>query len=221
MKLKKYLFLLLLVLVIGGLVTFAVLDIKPLSMPYQYDFNTRRLMVAEQVHEDIPAFLSIPAGLFTLYMVHLIVAYLVPQRVRRMAEILANTRRTWLQIVLLGMAAGIVLVAISLSAVVGAGTFPYAILLIFVSLISSTLGGTPILLQVGHAILRQTGWKTASPHLEIFIGTLVAFALFSIPFAGIVFLILYSSLSLGLTVVTRFGSGRPWSLNTLIQEEIE
>lgn len=218
---KRMIYLLILLAAAGTLIALAVLNIEPLSSPYQLDMANRRLQLIERSHEETPTYLSIPAGMFTFFLVNLGVAYLFTGRVNGMNERLPRSLKGWLQISLLGLAVAAAGLVLTISAVVGLATFPYSIVIAGLLLAASTFGGVPVLLRVGRAILTGVGMKNATPQLEILTGTVIVFALISIPLLGIISMISFSSLGLGLAVTTRFGANRPWSLNTLSQEEIE
>ncbi len=218
---KRMVYLLILLAAAGTLIALAVLNIEPLSSPYQLDMANRRLQLIERSHEETPPYLSIPAGIFTFYLINLGTAYLFPGRVSAMNERLPRSVKSWLQISLLGLAAAVAGLVLMISAIVGLATFPYSIVIAGVLLAASTFGGVPVLLRVGRALLTGAGIKNATPQLEILAGTVIVFALISIPLLGIISMVSFSSLGLGLAVTTRFGVGRPWSLNTLSQEDIE
>lgn len=219
MKKKKTLFILFMALILAVLIVFAFLDLRPLSIPFQYDFASQRLQLIENRHDEIPAYLSIPAGLISLFASYMLTAFLIPQRIRKVVDSLPRTKRGWLQTTLLGLAAGFVLFFIMLTSILGPATFP-ASLLIGVGLFAAgTFGNTAISLAAGQFILERFGLKTCPPYQQIFLGTLLMLALISIPVAGILFMIIYFSLGLGLSIFTHFGSGHAWSLNLLQQEE--
>lgn len=218
---KRMIYLLILLAAAGTLIALAVLNIEPLSSPYQLDMANRRLQLIERSHEETPPYLSIPAGIFTFYLINLGTAYLFPGRVSAMNERLPRSVKSWLQISLLGLAAAVAGLVLMISAIVGLATFPYSIVIAGLLLAASTFGGVPVLLRVGRALLAGAGVKNATPQLEILAGTVIIFALISIPLLGIISMVSFSSLGLGLAVTTRFGAGRPWSLNTLSQEDIE
>lgn len=218
---KRMIYLLILLAAAGTLIALAVLNIEPLSSPYQLDMANRRLQLIERSHEETPPYLSIPAGIFTFYLINLGTAYLFPGRVSAMNERLPRSVKSWLQISLLGLAAAVAGLVLMISAIVGLATFPYSIVIAGLLLAASTFGGVPVLLRVGRALLAGAGVKNATPQLEILAGTVIVFALISIPLLGIISMVSFSSLGLGLAVTTRFGAGRPWSLNTLSQEDIE
>lgn len=218
---KRIVYLLIFLAAVGTLITLAVLNIEPLSSPFQLDMANRRLQWIERSHEATPAYLSIPAGFFTYYMINLGLAYLFTGRVSGMNDRLPRSLKSWLQLGLLGLAAAVAGLVLMICAIVGLATFPYSIVIAGVLLAASTFGGLPVLLRMGRALLTGLKVKNANPQLEILAGTVIVFALISIPLLGILSMIAFSSLGLGLAVTTRFGAGRPWSVNPLSREEIE
>lgn len=212
----KYFAILFLVIVLGALTAFCILDIQPMEFPASFD----KAGLAADRHET-PAYLSIPAAIISISLINIGLAYLFPRRIRWMGDHLPRKAGGWLQLALPGLAGSVAAAGLLFLSAAGGITFPYAILLAEVLLLINAFGGTPILHRAGHFLLDQAGLKTASPAIEILVGATLLVALITIPLVGMLVLLIFSSLSLGLAISSHFGSGQAWSLHPLIQEEKE
>lgn len=213
---QRYFAILLLVVVLGALTAFCILDIQPMEFPA----NFKKAGLAADGH-DIPAYLSIPAAIISIALINIGLAYLFPRRVRWMEDHLPRKAGEWLQLALPGLAGSVAAAGLLFLSAAGGITFPYVFLLAGVLLLINAFGGTPILHRAGHFLLGQAGFKITNPAIEILMGSVLMVALITIPLAGMLVLLIFSSLSLGLAISSHFGSGQAWSLHPLIQEEKE
>ena len=208
MKTHRAIILILFIVLASLLIALAILNLSPLQMVFELDPNNHRIAAIEERQQQIPAYLSLPAGFFTMYMINLLIAYLFPKRILNIEQSIPSSPSKITHRILLGLAAGVTIMAIIFSATISMFTFSYAILLTLGTMLASTLGSAAILFKLGRSLLRSAGWPHAAPQLHILAGLFVIYATISIPIVGWLALFLYSSLSLGLAVVTRFGSGR-------------
>jgi hypothetical protein len=92
--------------------------------------------------------------------------------------------------------------------------------LLFLAL-TSIIGTAGLGFALGRLITIRCGWKIESPLLIFGLGTLTLTLLFRLPYLGIGFMILTLLTGLGLITTTRFGSGKAWTLEPLLEEQIE
>lgn len=92
---------------------------------------------------------------------------------------------------------------------------PLAALLLFAAGPATLFGLAGVSLALGRRLMKLTGTGPAVPLSELTAGVLALFAASIIPYAGWVAFGLAAALGLGAAVVTRFGTGEPWSLSAL------
>jgi hypothetical protein len=69
--------------------------------------------------------------------------------------------------------------------------------------------------------LAKAGWAKVHPIIMILLGYLFLYPLARLPYINILFIIIYASLGIGITIWTKFGSGMSWSLDSLTEEITE
>ena len=74
---------------------------------------------------------------------------------------------------------------------------------------------------LGRYLLVRAGWPGSSPFAALFLGLLLVHPLASLPFIGVLFIILFVSIGLGVVIITHFGSNEPWNLTPLLKEKEE
>ncbi|MBI4497140.1 MAG: hypothetical protein HY689_04475 [Chloroflexi bacterium] len=100
--------------------------------------------------------------------------------------------------------------------VVGA---PIAALLLFALVPATLFGLVAVGLALGRGLVRATRTQPATPLIELAAGTLALFAAGILPFLGWLVLGVAAVLGMGALILTRLGSGAPWSLHLLEEKE--
>jgi hypothetical protein len=112
----------------------------------------------------------------------------------------------------------IILSALGLLSLMTVQTMPLPIILGMVFMLSALGGMVALAYQLGKTLLTRAEWSGRSPLLSLALGTLLLFALTNIPYFSGVFLILILLTGAGMSIATRFGTGKPWNLLPLMEE---
>ena len=163
-------------------------------------------------------FASLFGNLVTLFLFGVLTLYLAPDRVKQMAQ---EASTGWQQVVrffAVGVLIIIFLSALGLLSLLTVQTMPLPIILGVVFLLSALGGMVALAYQLGKALLTQAEWSGGSPLLSLGLGTLILFALTNVPYFGGVLLILILLTGAGLSITTRFGSGKSWTLDPLMED---
>jgi hypothetical protein len=208
------LFGLLLLSIIAGAAT-AIVNFDPLIPVHsQPRWMEQRF---ESDRYEIPTLVSMLGGLTSLYVFGILLLYLIPDRIQVLSTTLKARPLSILRLIGVGLL-GLLLIGILIAgASLAVTTFPLAILVILVLILSSTGGGLALAFQVGRGLLRRSGWLNSSPFVELIVGILILYPVVYIPIVGAVLLLLYTCLGLGLNIITRFGSNQPWSIKPLME----
>ena len=86
---------------------------------------------------------------------------------------------------------------------------------------AALVGVVAIEFELGREMLTRAGWYAERPLLALALGTLLIFALTRLPILGWLTLIGAWLTGAGVSVVTRFGSGRSWTLRPLVEDVAE
>ena len=219
MKFWKWTIILSVIVSVGILVGASFLSarlVSRFSIPLGFDNG--------QVQPDHPflgrygTFVSSFGMLFTLFISGILVLYIIPVRVRRVADSFSVRLSHLLRLTLLGFLTEILVVAVGIGSALMIGTFPLTILLVGAAFIIGLVGFVSLAYAVGHGMLRRAQWQNNSPVYSLLLGLLILLALFPIPVLGGVLFLAFTSLGLGATIVSHFGSGEPWNLNLLTEE---
>jgi hypothetical protein len=163
-------------------------------------------------------FASLFANLVTMYLFGVLILYLAPDRVRHMSQESSTGWQRVLKYFTVGVLVIVLMGAVSLLSLLTVQTMPLSIILGAVFLLSA-LGGMVILAyQLGKSMLIRAEWSGRSPLLSLALGTLILFALTNIPYLGGIFLIIVLLTGAGMSIATRFGSGKPWNLLPLMED---
>jgi len=101
------------------------------------------------------------------------------------------------------------------------GTFPLTFLLGSLLYLTIFIGVIALAFSIGHYLLHFAGYKMASPFYRLALGELVIYPLVNIPWIGVLLLVFFCSLGLGVVIASRMGTNKPWSINLLTEEEKE
>lgn len=187
----------------------------------------------------LPGFISKIAGLAFVYLSWAALLFLFPERIGRMATTMAtgvansppstsppplsregvegggHSHARLFAIGLAGLAAAILLNLLGLYTLVGIPV-AFALTLGLATVVYAGLAG--LVFELGRALRRRTGLATASPLVDLGLGTLVIYALSVVPIVGWIVIGLAAAYAFGAVLVTRFGSGasgQSWSLRAL------
>lgn len=161
--------------------------------------------------------LGLLGALFTFYLCGVMLLYLFPGHVGRIARAFTRSPGSLLRMGLLGLLVGLLVAIAGLSSALAMSTFPLTLFLGMGLFLGSLLGMIALAYQIGRTLLERAGCQ-ASPLVALLLGEMITFALLVLPVAGVVIVLVLASLGLGATIATRFGSGHPWSLISLTEE---
>jgi hypothetical protein len=163
-------------------------------------------------------FASLFANLVTLFLFGVLILYLVPDRVQRMVQDSSTGWQRFVRFFAVGVLIMIILSALGLLSLMTVQTMPLPIILGMVFMLSALGGMVALAYQLGKTLLTRAEWSGRSPLLSLALGTLLLFALTNIPYFSGVFLILILLTGAGMSIATRFGTGKPWNLLPLMEE---
>ena len=118
----------------------------------------------------------------------------------------------------LGFMIGVLVIILSLTSALTIVTFPLGIFLGISLFLSSYTGFISLSYALGKRLLTRAHWGYLPPIYALLLGLVLLYPLAEIPLVGLLFKILLASLGTGIVVVSRFGSGEPWSLYTTSQQ---
>jgi MFS family permease len=154
-------------------------------------------------------------ALFTLGISGILVLYVAPERVRRVANSFSGK---YLRLALFGFLIGILALVVGISSALMIGTFPVTILLIGILFVAGLMGLVALAYAIGRNLLRRAGWQHGSPIYALLLGLLIIVGLSWIPVLGALLFLFFTSLGLGAMILSHFGSGEPWTLKPLLEE---
>jgi hypothetical protein len=161
---------------------------------------------------------SLFANLVTLFLFGVLTLYLAPGRIRHIAQELSTSWQRFVRFFAVGVLIMIFLSALGLLSLLTVQTMPLPIILGMVFLLAALSGMVALAYQLGKTLLIRAEWTGRSPLLSLALGTLILFALTNVPYFGGVLLILILLTGAGLSITTRFGSGKPWTLGPLMED---
>ncbi len=163
-------------------------------------------------------FASLLANLTTIYLFGILILYLAPDRIRHMSTESSAGWQRILRFFTVGVLIFIFLGALGLLSLLTVQTMPLPIILGAVFLLSALVGMVTLAYQLGKLMLTRAEWTGRSPLLSLALGTLILFALTNIPYLGGIFLIILLLTGAGMSIATRFGSGKSWNLLPLMED---
>lgn len=168
--------------------------------------------------EHPPTLLSTTGALMTTFLSGILLLFLFPKRIRVMERAYSASPGELGRLTLLGLLAGLLLIALAASSAVAMSTLPLTIVLASLVFLGSFAGFIALAYTFGRALLTRAAWSHLSPLYALLLGLLILFSLMHLPLVGIFFQFLFFSLSIGVMVATRLGSGQPWNLAPLLEE---
>jgi hypothetical protein len=150
------------------------------------------------------------SGLIGFFLTGLVIYFIAPRMVRSIGYSPAG-RGGVLRAGLLGILAALLMFFIVLSAAVGSGTFPFAVILIGVMILASLVGLVALELRVGAWLASLAGWQDASPTVHLLLAALVLYPLTILPSVGGLIMVVYILVGLGAVVLARVNAYYPWN----------
>lgn len=169
-------------------------------------------------HSQPDALLSSLGALFTLSVGGILILYAIPARIHHLAGAFSGKAAKLLRLGLLGLLAELLVLAVAVTSALTLATFPLTILLVMALFAVGYVGFVALAFAIGRGLLRRAGWQQVSPIYPFLLGLLTLLALARLPFLGFVLFVGFSSLGLGATIATRFGSGETWTLTPLMED---
>lgn len=156
--------------------------------------------------------------LLAQFVVALILLYLIPDRIQVMTHSLTLGPQTVFRHLATGVALVACLAAVGSLSVLSLHMFPLPFILLGLLFASALMGAAAITLCVGRGLLRRAEWYGNRPVRALALGTLIVSAVAVIPVAGDLILALTLISGAGVAVATRFGTGRTWTLDSLVED---
>lgn len=156
-------------------------------------------------------------ALLTLYLSGIVLVFLFPAHINRVSRTFSGSLASWLRLAALGLLASLLVMAAGVGSAFNIITFPVTFFLggmLFLSVLVGTVG---LAYAVGRGLLVKSGWQL-SPLVALLLGDVLVFAATNLPWVGAATTVLITTLGLGAAIASRFGSGRSWSLNSLIED---
>ena len=161
---------------------------------------------------------SLVANLVTIFIFGVLILYLAPDRIRYMAQESSISWQRIFRFFAVGVFVIVVLGALGLLSLLTVQTMPLPFILVAIFVLSALGGMVTLAYQLGKTMLTRAQWSGRSPLLSLALGTLILFALTNVPYLGSIFLIVVLLTGAGMSIATRFGSGRPWNLLPLMED---
>lgn len=158
------------------------------------------------------------AGLYMLSLISFgtvtaLLAFVVPSRFRTARDaLLAGSA---LRPLAVGVLAHLLAALLSLFLVMLVIGGPLASLILGMALLLSVAGLATAALALGRYLVRRVGQAAPAPVLELVTGVLAVYVAAALPFLGWPLVLAASCAGLGSLIMTRFGSGEPWTLRAL------
>ncbi|HET7081553.1 MAG TPA: hypothetical protein VFM49_29345 [Chloroflexia bacterium] len=158
-------------------------------------------------------------SLITLLCGGLLILYLLPARIGRIAAAMRGPWPARVGLGLLGLAAAVILVALGLVIGVALGGaslitilgVPIWLAITAIGPVAALLGLTAVSLPLGRWTGRRLGLAEQPPQVDLLAGLLVLFLVSLVPVLGGLVLLCAALLGLGAVLQTRAGSARPWA----------
>lgn len=218
-------------IVVASVVT-ALAVIALASLPWAQPLTWPPRPVLTGWHSEAPAWrVSAPppieglaaegVGLVAQYLLAIVIVFVIPRRMRRMAESLRPGGRRLARIFLIGLACAVLAAAVSILAAFSVQMLPVPFLLLGMLFLAALVGVVAMEFELGRELLVRAGWYAERPLLALALGTLLTFALTRLPILGWLTLAAVWLTGAGTSVVTRIGSGRAWTLRPLVEDTVE
>jgi hypothetical protein len=158
------------------------------------------------------------ASLVSQFLAGVLLMYIAPLRLRRMANELNRGGTSALKSLAIGILFSVLLVAVALLSIFTLHIFPLPVILFGIAFLSGLVGMTVLAYCLGFFFLQKADWMGQSPLASLALGTLVFFTLIWIPIVGFAAMVLIWITGIGVVIETRFGSEQTWSLKPFTEE---
>ncbi|NIM96249.1 MAG: hypothetical protein GTO18_21335 [Anaerolineales bacterium] len=153
------------------------------------------------------------------FIVSGLILYIAPKRIELLSDRFSEgSRRLWRYLVI-GFLGTVGLVGIGVLASLSPYTFPVVVFIFLGLYLSALIGITAFNYQLGFELFERAGWSGLFPLIRLGLGTLIIYAAIRIPFFGLLVLLVIWSLGVGASLRTRWGSGKRWTLEALVEEQ--
>jgi hypothetical protein len=156
--------------------------------------------------------------LLAQFVLGMVLVYLLPRHIQYMAKAVSMGWTKLLRDLALGLAIVILLAAVGLLSALSLRTFPLPFIVLGLLFIVASAGMVGIALAVGRGLLERAGWYRQRPLLALALGTVIISTFGLIPVFGDIVLALVLLTGAGVAVATHFGTGSPWTLNSLVED---
>jgi len=153
-------------------------------------------------------------GLLALVSTSVVLAFFLPDRFKVMRDALGGPWGHKLRTLAIGILGYLATLLLAFLLAVVVSGLPYAVLLLGVLAVVTAIGVTAVFLELGRWLSSLVG-AGAPPLAQLLLGILLAFPATILPYAGWAAAALLASYGLGAILLTRIGSGKPWSLDAL------
>ncbi len=150
------------------------------------------------------------ASLLTLVIAGMLILYLLPRRLGRIAAALRTGWRGRVRLGILGVAAALLVGALGVLSIIALAGTPIWLLVVGLSYFAALLGLVALSLPLGRWIGCRFGLAEQSPPIDLIAGLLGVFIVTVLPVVGSVLLLLAALLGLGAVLQTRAGSEQSW-----------
>jgi MFS family permease len=178
----------------------------------------RQPSVMFQPETRLNTLMSILSPLFSLIISGVFALYLIPDRIRNMCEYLNASPGRYARLALIGLMIGLLVVLVGIGSAFAMTTFPLLIIIGGAVFLIGFLGFFVLAYSFGHGLLNRSDWVHLSPIYALFLGLLILYSFAIIPYVGILLRLIYAFLGVGLVIATRFGSGKKWNLDPLLED---
>jgi hypothetical protein len=219
MKFRKWMVILSAIVSLGVLIAASFLSARLASrFSLPFGFDNGQLESGHPFSGRYGTFVSSFGMLFAVGISGILVLYIIPARVRRVADSFSVKLSQLLRLTLLGFLIEVLVVVVGIGSALMIGTFPLTILLVGAAFIIGLVGFISLAYAVGRGMLRSAQWQYISPVYSMLLGLLILLALVPIPVLGGVLFLAFTSLGLGATILSHFGSGDAWTLTPLLEK---
>ena len=158
-------------------------------------------------------------GLLALLSTSIVLTFFLPDRFRVMRDVLGGSWSHRLRTMAIGLSGYLAALLLAFLLAVVVSGLPYTLFVLAVLTAVTAIGVTAVSLALGRWVSAVVG-AGRSPLAHLLIGVLLFFPFTILPYAGWAAAGIAASFGMGAILLTRMGSGRPWSLAALQDHEV-